>query len=124
MLFGAALLWIAGLFDWGAFSLLFTLLVVWVFADIIFRFFVGGGKGIGQIPATGNRARARGWIYLSFLGGILVASLVGSLVAETFLVTPNGSANAANTPLLPALSLMAALMVWADMRLRVYNRRR
>ncbi len=60
---------------------LFATILSYVFSDVILNFFVHGGGGWAKILFN-NRFADKGHAYLAFLSGIIIGTLVTSLIAD------------------------------------------
>jgi hypothetical protein len=117
ILASALLLFVLALVSFQFWVFFFSVLVGWVIADGLSGFFTRRGRGIGQTMGS-NRMQPRGVVYLAFFVGIIVATEISSLMLNG---VPNLVADIGKYYLLP-LSFFASLVVWVDMRVRLYRR--
>lgn len=90
-------------------------------SDAIYRFFIGGGSGIGMIPFSGTQARAHGYVFLAVWGGILFSAVAGAWVADVVYQTLVAPAQADFGADLVAGAIFS-VVVWADTQLRFLTR--
>lgn len=112
------ILFIIAIFSEGTWALLFSIMVSWVICDSLIGYFASGGRGVGQIPVSrSSHTQRQGYVYLSYLGGIIIITLVTSEVLQ--ILTDNFTS--VDLGSLFVLSMVAAGLVWLDFYLKFYK---
>jgi hypothetical protein len=113
LLFAAAMTW------FQSWTYLISILTVGVISDLATSLFTAGGRGAPQIPATGSsRIQPPGYVYVAFLAGVVVVALLGAYIQSWILQ----NLTITDPVCLFLASSGAAILVWVDMRLRLYQR--
>jgi hypothetical protein len=74
---------IVGLVSSTAWFFLFAVILSYVLSDVILNFFVHGGEGWAKIFSD-TQFSDKGYAFLAFLGGIIIGTLVTSVIADVF----------------------------------------
>jgi hypothetical protein len=96
-----------------------SILIVGVVADFVAGLFTAGGKRAPRIPMSGSsHIQSSGFVYLAFFIGVIAAALLSSYILGGIL----GNLVASDLGGQFLLGSGAALLVWFDMRRRLYRR--
>lgn len=111
-LFVGIILWSMSLMDFDLWSFMFSFVFAWPLATLIARRFARDGR----TADSGGRYAKTGYVYLWVVMGILVASWMSSLISQGLI----GSVKGSDPGSLFALSLVAAFLVYGQVKMRLY----
>ena len=121
IIFSILMFFLLFLVDRNVWGYLFAILISYLIANLISTvFFIKGGKGIVQIPLSGNTlTKSMGYGYIAFLSAIIIGTLVSAFFADLLTKWINDS----NEPAIVIISnLILVVLVFIDFRITYYTK--
>ena len=98
-------------------------MIGYLVADIIINFFIGGGKGVAQIPIFGHQAQHRGHAYIFYSIGIVMTTFISAAGTSYILSLAESSFPGDIFAIRIFVSFIVSVLVFADFFFRYYDER-
>ena len=107
----------------SSFPLYFIITIVaWIASDMSMSLFVGGGRGIGQIPIHSSRSQFKGIVFVTFFIAIFMVAVFVNFLAT--MLTDLLSSFLTNFYVCLATGFVIAMLVFLDLQIKIYTRGR